>query len=213
MATTDAEQARPGRRERRRRDIRLRILAAALEMFREQGYAKTSVDVIADRADVARTTLFNYFPRKQDLLIEWAGERRDRLSALAAEDAANARTAASTLRRQFDLLAAENEADVALAIVLVQGWLAEVSELAAVFPVFASFRDAVAAGQRSGEFTDAVSADAISEILTTTYTDTLGRWVQPQASGGLPPFPLHAALRGKLQVILSGVSVREHAGQ
>lgn len=205
MAVARTDQGMPDRREQRRQQTRARIIATALELFREQGYTATSVDAIAERADLARQTLFNHFPRKRDLLVAWAGERRDRLSALAAEDAAHARTGAAMLRRQFEQLARENTADVPLAAVLVQGWLAEISDLDEVFPVFSSFRDAVAAGQLGGEFTDAVPAGAVAEVLTTVYTDTLGRWVQPQAAGGAAPFALRAALLAKLDVILAGL--------
>jgi len=205
MATATPRNVTPDRRERRRQDTRERIIAAALELFRTQGYAATSVDAIAERADVARRTLFNHFPRKQDLLAAWAGERRARLSELAATDAANALTGSAMLRRQFEFLIDENESDVTLAAVLVQGWLVEISELTAAFPVFASFREAIEAGRRSGEFTNAISAEAVSEILSSVYTDTLGRWVHPQVSGQRPPFGLRSALMSKLDVILTGL--------
>lgn len=205
MATATPGSVTPDRRERRRQDTRERIIAAALELIRTQGYAATSVDAIAERADVARRTLFNHFPRKQDLLAAWAGERRARLSELAVADAANALTGSAMLRRQFEFLIEENEADVALAAVLVQGWLVEISELAEPFPVFASFREAIDAGQRGGEFANAVSAEAVTEILSSVYTDTLGRWVHPQVSGEAPPFELRSALMSKLDVILAGL--------
>ncbi|MEU8825216.1 helix-turn-helix domain-containing protein [Streptomyces sp. NPDC048636] len=208
----NVETDTPDRRERRRQGTRSRIIDAALELFAECGYAATSVDAIAERADVARRTLFNHFPRKQDLVVVWAGERRKQLSLLVSEDSAHARTGASMLRRQFDLLAEENERDLTLASVLVQGWLVEISDLAEVFPVFTSFRDAVAVGQGSGEFTDGISADAVCEVLTAVYTDTLGRWVQPQAEGDGPPFSLRAAMRAKLELILAGMSTQGHAG-
>lgn len=208
MATATPQGVTPDRRERRRQDTRERIIAAALALFRTQGYAATSVDAIAERADVARRTLFNHFPRKQDLLAAWAGERRARLSALAATDAANALTGSAMLRRQFEFLIDENESDVTLAVVLVQGWLVEIGELTVLFPVFASFRDAIDAGQRRAEFTTAISAEAVSEILTSVYLDTLGRWVHPQVSGGRPPFELRSALMSKLDVILAGLRSR-----
>lgn len=205
MATANTQNVTPDRRERRRQDTRERIITAALELFRTQGYAATSVDAIAERADVARRTLFNHFPRKQDLLAAWAGQRRARLSELAAADAANALTGSAMLRRQFEFLIEENETDVVVAAVLVQGWLVEISELTEAFPVFTSFREAVEVGQRNGEFTDVISAEGVSEILTSVYTDTLGRWVHTQVSGEGHPFALRSALMSKLDLILAGL--------
>ncbi len=56
-----------GRRARRRSEIRHRILSAALELFRERGVDGVTVDEIAERADVARATIFNHFPGKDSL--------------------------------------------------------------------------------------------------------------------------------------------------
>jgi AcrR family transcriptional regulator len=56
------------RRERRRLEVRGRILEAAGALFFQQGYQATTVVELAERADVAKKTLFNHFPTKQDVL-------------------------------------------------------------------------------------------------------------------------------------------------
>lgn len=206
MTAPQAAAEPAGRRDRHRQATRTRILDAALALFLEQGYAATSVDEIAERADVARRTLFNHFVRKQDLLAAWAGERRARLSEMLAEDSAHDRTAAAMLRHQVLALADMNESDVPLATILLQGWLAEISDLTEVFPVFASFRDAVMLGQQAGEFVASVSPETIGEMLTSISIDTLGRWVQPQASGSPAPFVLRDVLLAKFDVVLRGIS-------
>lgn len=50
-------------------DCRTRLLRAALDAFREEGY-RASIDRIAARAGVARQTLYNHFPAKVDLFRE-----------------------------------------------------------------------------------------------------------------------------------------------
>ncbi len=50
-------------------DCRTRLLEAATAVFLEQGY-RASVESIAARAGVAKQTLYNYFPRKDDLFCE-----------------------------------------------------------------------------------------------------------------------------------------------
>jgi len=62
------------RRERRKLEVRQRILDAALALFDEQGFAETTVADICERADVAHKTFFNHFPSKQDLFRELAGQ-------------------------------------------------------------------------------------------------------------------------------------------
>jgi len=50
-------------------DTRQRLLDAACEAFREEGY-QVSIDRIAARAQVARQTLYNHFPSKDALFAE-----------------------------------------------------------------------------------------------------------------------------------------------
>jgi AcrR family transcriptional regulator len=48
---------------------RLHILRVATEMFGRQGYRKTSMDEVAQRAGVAKGTLYTYFATKNELLF------------------------------------------------------------------------------------------------------------------------------------------------
>lgn len=81
----------PNRRERRVIETRRAILDAARGLFEADGYTETTVDQIADAADVAPRTFFRYFPNKEMLLFADFDEVRsamlDRLeSAPAGED-------------------------------------------------------------------------------------------------------------------------------
>ena len=60
------------RRERRKLEIRDRILAAGVALFEQHGIEATRVAEICERADVANKTFFNYFATKQALLAEIA---------------------------------------------------------------------------------------------------------------------------------------------
>jgi AcrR family transcriptional regulator len=71
-----------GRRQKQKRDRQQRILAAASALFASQGYAETSMQEIADAADLAVGTLYNYFRAKPDLLV--AILRRETEELLAA---------------------------------------------------------------------------------------------------------------------------------
>lgn len=55
------------RRERRKDARPGELLAAALELFVEKGYAGTRVEEVALRAGVSKGTLFLYFPSKEEL--------------------------------------------------------------------------------------------------------------------------------------------------
>ena len=57
-----------GRRERKKEETRRRIFDAAIRLFADKGFEATTVDEIAEAADVAKGTFFNYFPRKEDIV-------------------------------------------------------------------------------------------------------------------------------------------------
>lgn len=50
-------------------DAALRLEQAALELFRSQGYAATTVPQIAERAGLTTRTFFRHFPDKRDVLF------------------------------------------------------------------------------------------------------------------------------------------------
>ncbi|MCK2219550.1 TetR family transcriptional regulator [Actinomadura sp. ATCC 31491] len=59
----------PGLRERKKARTRALIQKEALRLFRAQGYAATTVEQIAEAAEVAPSTVFRYFPTKEDLVL------------------------------------------------------------------------------------------------------------------------------------------------
>lgn len=66
----------PGLRERKKADTRLMISNVATRLFIARGFEAVSVDEVAVAAGVSRKTVFNYFPRKEDLLFDREEEGR-----------------------------------------------------------------------------------------------------------------------------------------
>jgi AcrR family transcriptional regulator len=84
-----------GLREKKKQERQERIFTAAIELIDEKGFQHTHMSDIAARAELAVGTLYNYYPSKNDLLVEimeqqWEDialrHRRTVIKALAEEE-------------------------------------------------------------------------------------------------------------------------------
>lgn len=95
------------RRSRKRLATRQSISIAATRLFMQRGFDHVTVDEIASAADVGRMTVFNHFPRKEDMFFDREEEGRQML-----RDALQRRepgvTPVETLRLLAHRLAAED---------------------------------------------------------------------------------------------------------
>ena len=71
-----------GLRERKKHATRKAIHEAGLRLFADQGYAATTMEQVAEAADVSRATVFTYFPAKEDIVF---GDAPLALAALAGQ--------------------------------------------------------------------------------------------------------------------------------
>jgi AcrR family transcriptional regulator len=71
-----------GLRERKKRQTRQHIAGTAARLFADHGYERVAVTDVARAADVSEQTVYNYFPTKEQLVLDQDEELRDRLTTL-----------------------------------------------------------------------------------------------------------------------------------
>lgn len=60
-----------GRVERKKEETRQKIITTAMKLFRENGVDATTMEQIAEAVDIAKGTLYNYFPVKEAIISDF----------------------------------------------------------------------------------------------------------------------------------------------
>jgi len=116
-----------GLRERKKARTRRHIAESAARLFAERGYEKVSVTDVAREADVAEQTVYNYFPTKEQLVIDRDQLVQDRLGELIRSRPASMTPAAAV--RDFVLESVTHIRSIPKPL-----WRGELGYLAAISP-------------------------------------------------------------------------------
>lgn len=210
MAPDPADGTQPtGRRERNKQRVKARLYASALALFAEQGYDRTSVDEIAERADVARGTFFNYFQRKEDIISAWGQERRTKLLDSLAQDHVQDSHAIARLERCMSALARINEEEREITTAMLSAWVKAGRPLTEEPYVAQIFADIVDTGARRGDLASGLVPERVGNLLRDVYFGTLFRWSQRALD--TQPGELDEELQAVLKLLLDGIAVPEPA--
>jgi AcrR family transcriptional regulator len=184
-----------GRREQQRERMRERLLTAALELFAAQGFDATTIDQIAERADVARQTVLNHYPAKKDFVAAWGERRRNELAVLEEAPAESVREG---LCRIMNTLAQINMREERLTRQLREQRIVPQ-------PIPEAMLRILREGRRRGEIARSVDPQVAAEIFAGVYFDTLSRWLTDEEPG----FDLRQALNVRLDLLLNGLAASD----
>lgn len=193
-----------GRRERNKQRVRSRLYECAMTLFAEKGYEQTSIDEIAEAADVARGTFFNYFQRKEDLVVAWGENRRTQLrEELLVPVAGVTCTLRGTLEHCMRRLADLNEAERETTRAMLTAWVKSGRAMTEEPYSGRIFADIVEAARARGETAPAVDPTHVGNLLRDGYLGNLYRWCQrPDARPG----ELHETLLTMTDIVLLGIT-------
>lgn len=200
-----ASGASSSRQERRRLQTRRRIYEAAYRLFVANGYDETTIEQIADHADVARATVFNHFQRKSDLVSYWAKQRGETLRTLTKQLQQEGGSVRQLILTFVSVLANVTEQERRLSQVMIAAQVRTGLPLSTDWQQFSTepYIEAMRLGQKQGEIRADVDPEEAAALLRDAYMGTLYRWLD----GGVePPFALKAVLVARADMILDGIS-------
>ncbi len=64
----ETKENAPSRIERKKAELRRRIIETAVGMFNDKSFHGVTMDEIADAVDIAKGTLYNHFPSKEEIV-------------------------------------------------------------------------------------------------------------------------------------------------
>jgi AcrR family transcriptional regulator len=170
-----------GRRERKKRARRERIYEAARQLFLEQGYAATTVEQIAEVADVAQATFFNHFQSKGAVLREMTGEVSAHLEAMLKQELTAPGTAEERIRRFATQALRALGATEGLAREVLLELLRTASGPGTALPYLASVREPftsiVREGQQQGDVRRDLDAGLLAELVIGILNTALLGWL------------------------------------
>jgi AcrR family transcriptional regulator len=180
-----------------------RILEAGIECILERGFDQATMDDIAARADVARATVFNYFPEKEKFLSAYLNRRRKLVRELLERETADGVEAATQLYDAMELLARLNEGRVAEVRTLLFAWRRTGGSAATVPDTGHVLARVIESGQKAGQLRTDSNPYAIGALLLDAYIGVLLRWLPDE--GDEPNFPLSEALHEVSSVVIDGL--------
>jgi len=187
-------------RARRVAERRDRVYSAAVELFIERGFDSTTMDEIAERADVARASVFNYYQRKVAFLDEWSARRRQRAFSAVDTGPQDDRDLRQILALYMIELARISES-TRVETVAVMGAAIHSTDVLGDPPLARALAPIINRAKLNGELRAGVDTEQAALLVATGYFATLAAWINANPA----PFRLEAALLQMLELTFGGI--------
>ncbi|WP_431962179.1 TetR/AcrR family transcriptional regulator [Nocardia sp. bgisy134] len=178
---TLADMAEQGLRARKKQQTRENISHQATLLFLERGFDKVTIAEVAAAADVAKMTVTNYFPRKEDLALDLGEVFVDQLARIVRERAPG-ESALAALRRAYLAAAADQDPVVGFSGLEFARMIAESPALTARLREFHEDRESALAralaaetGAASDDIAPRVAAAQLGGVHRVLFEETVRR--------------------------------------
>jgi AcrR family transcriptional regulator len=185
------------RRTRKRHERHDRVFEAAVALIVEKGFDETSMNDVAARSGLSRTTVFNHFPRKMAFLDEWALRRRERAASSFDHDPAAPLPLREVLGRYLAALADLNVETRRETVALMPPRLRHTDWLV-THPLVRDLAEFVI--DSGVALRPHAGPDQVGRMLALGYFSAVTRWIDVEPA----PFDLATELSDLLETVLAG---------
>lgn len=161
--------------DRRKQEVRDRILGAAFDLFLEQGVSATTIEDICERADVANRTFFNHFATRHDMMRALADERLLNLRDVAF-DRANEPVPARLIGLFDDIASTLDHSSDTYREVIAEMMAAAGYGVQRGFALHDTFLELVKEGVARGDVSPTHDTQTLADIIVGALTGGIVNW-------------------------------------
>lgn len=168
-----------GLREQKKRETRQSISDHATRLFVERGFERTTISDIATAARVAKMTVTNYFPRKEDMAFDHH-EAFVASLALTVRERRSGESALAALRRAFVDAVRRRDPVIGFAPPPFARMIADSPTLVARLRDLHEQREDALAAELGGDLTAKVAAAQLAGVHRVLFADLMRRTLASQ---------------------------------
>lgn len=165
------------RRELNKLRCRQRIMKASRRLFSAKGFEETTIEDVAEKAEISKATLYNYFPSKESLLRGIAEEELEQIRHLINVDLKDEASSLVKLRRVLDVFVVDAIPYISLSRKITYLNSCEESDLYATrLDMMKIVRQLVVEAQAQHDFRQDIPADDIVDMVMGIYLMAQFQW-------------------------------------
>jgi len=171
------EQKDSPRVERKKEQMREKIVATGMDLFKKQGVGKTTMEQIAREVDIAKGTLYNYFPVKEAIIDEhikrsFGRQNPERISQL--QKLPDTKSRVITLFTQL-IKGIESQKEIfeKYLVYRIQSMISFQQDDSAKSGLYLVTRDIIERGQKSGELRDDLPISILEEFIEFAFIEVV----------------------------------------
>lgn len=165
-------------RERKKAESKERILKVARRLFQAKGFDAASVEEIAERADISKSTFFNYFDSKESLLYHIAIDEIEKIEAFIEEKLDAKLSAKEKIYLVMELMVEDTAPFLRLTKTVMQAIsLITDEKTSPIMKMQNIITRLIEEGKKEGEFKPNFSSGEIASIIVAAYYMAFFKWV------------------------------------
>ncbi len=187
--------------QRRRASCAGKILANAIQLFKERGFDEVTIEDVIGQLEISQATFFNYFPSKDAILEQAAEDTVERYREMLEQEVQRDVPTAEKVRRLLEAMGRGIEGDKRFYRTLFTRSVLNFGNVRADRILSDVSASLMREGQRRGEISVEYDPHELADIFIGTYYAVIIRWLH--GDGGRS---LTERLHNGAAIFLSGVA-------